>query len=156
MERPEDVLRRLGDPTRLRVLTALLGGRRNVSQIVADLGLSQPQVSYHLRLLREAGLATEERDGRWVWYEANWSSGDGRVREVLSLLAAWTRGGKRASHAPEPSRSRGRRASAKRARAPRPARGQAHEVPSEEPDAEERPQVERPAKPASDLDDFLL
>lgn len=90
MSRPQEVLRRLGDPTRLRVLTSLLVGRKNVSQIVAELGLSQPQVSYHLRMLREARLATEERDGRWVWYEANWSSGDGHVRELLTLLAGWS------------------------------------------------------------------
>jgi DNA-binding transcriptional ArsR family regulator len=92
MARPQEVFRRLGDPTRLRVLTSLLGGRKNVSQIVAELGLSQPQVSYHLRMLREARLATEERDGRWIWYEANWSSGDGHVRELLTLLAGWSGG----------------------------------------------------------------
>ena len=96
MARPQDVLRRLGDPTRLRVLTSLLGGRKNVSQIVSELGLSQPQVSYHLRMLREARLATEERDGRWIWYEANWSSGDGHVRELLTLLAGWSGGRGRA------------------------------------------------------------
>jgi DNA-binding transcriptional ArsR family regulator len=125
MARPQEVLRRLGDPTRLRVLTALLGGRKNVSQIVTELGLSQPQVSYHLRMLREARLATEERDGRWIWYEANWSSGDGHVRELLALLAAWSGGpGRAAGDAP--------------------------------PEGEDRPAVERPKRPNSDMDDFLL
>lgn len=95
MDRAEDMLRTLGDPTRLRVLTALLDGRMNVSQIVAALKLSQPQVSYHLRMLREAGLATEEREGRWAWYAADWESRDPRVRQVLSLIRGWTRGGKR-------------------------------------------------------------
>ncbi len=128
MARPQDVLRRLGDPTRLRVLTSLLAGRKNVSQIVTELGLSQPQVSYHLRMLREARLATEERDGRWMWYEANWSGGDEHVRELLTLLASWSGG-----------------------------RGEiVEEAGASGPAAEDRPAVERPKRPASDMDDFLL
>ncbi len=128
MARPQDVLRRLGDPTRLRVLTSLLAGRKNVSQIVKELGLSQPQVSYHLRMLREARLATEERDGRWIWYEANWSGNDEHVRELLTLLAGWSGG-----------------------------RGEAVEETAEGgPAGGDRPKVERPKRPASDMDDFLL
>lgn len=125
MARPQEVLRRLGDPTRLRVLTSLLAGRKNVSQIVTELRLSQPQVSYHLRMLREARLATEERDGRWIWYEANWSSGDGHVRELLTLLAGWSGGRGRAGGAEDAA-------------------------------GEDRPAIERPKRPASDMDDFLL
>lgn len=131
MARPQDVLRRLGDPTRLRVLTSLLAGRKNVSQIVTELGLSQPQVSYHLRMLREARLAIEQRDGRWIWYEANWSSGDGHVRELLTLLAGWSGG-------------RGRAGAAKDAAG------------DDRPAGEDRPVVERPKRPNSDMDDFLL
>ena len=138
MARPQEVLRRLGDPTRLRVLTSLLAGRKNVSQIVTELGLSQPQVSYHLRMLREARLATEERDGRWIWYEANWSSGDGHVRELLALLAGWSGG-------------RGRPASRRKAPKTPPAPVAVDEV-----GEEDRPTVERPKRPASDMDDFLL
>ncbi len=80
----------LGDATRLRVLFAILDARRNVSQIVAELGLAQPQVSYHLRKLKDAGLAVEEKDGRWVWYQVDWESPDARVRELLELLARWS------------------------------------------------------------------
>lgn len=141
MARPQEVLRRLGDPTRLRVLTSLLAGRKNVSQIVTELGLSQPQVSYHLRMLREARLATEERDGRWIWYEANWSSADGHVRELLTLLAGWSGG-----------RPRTQRKAAK-AVPPRAAEDAAEES---LPAGEDRPAVERPKRPNSDMDDFLL
>jgi len=80
----------LGDATRLRVLFAILDARKNVSQIVAELELAQPQVSYHLRKLKNAGLAVEEKDGRWVWYQVDWDSPDARVRELLDLLARWS------------------------------------------------------------------
>ena len=82
-------LQELGDGTRLRVFLALLGQRKNVSQIVAELGLVQPQVSYHLRKLREAGLAVEEKDGRWVWYQANWASADPNIRGLIQLMGRW-------------------------------------------------------------------
>jgi ArsR family transcriptional regulator, arsenate/arsenite/antimonite-responsive transcriptional repressor len=127
MSDPVPVLHDLGDPTRIRVLQTILAARRNVSEIVSRLGLSQPQVSYHLRRLREAGLAVEEKDGRWVWYQANWGTRDPRARELLELLARWSR--------VEPG---AKDAGAKRAQRPR------------------RPVVERPPKKPADMDDFLL
>jgi DNA-binding transcriptional ArsR family regulator len=140
MAGPEEVLRTLGDPTRLRVLTAVLAGRKNVSQIVEELGLSQPQVSYHLRMLREAGLATEEREGRWVWYEAN-RAGDERVRQLLDVLDGWGSG--RARRRPRARTGAARTPEAvERAEAPEP--------------VERVKPVERPARATTDLDDYLL
>ncbi len=89
MTEPFDALQELGDTTRLRVFLALLGARKNVSQIVAELELAQPQVSYHLKKLKDAGLAVEEKDGRWVWYQADWQSSDPRLREFIDLMARW-------------------------------------------------------------------
>ena len=89
MTRPFSALQELGDSTRLRVFLAILGVRKNVSQIVAELGLAQPQVSYHLRKLKDAGLAVEERDGRWVWYQVNWDAGDRNLRDFINLMARW-------------------------------------------------------------------
>jgi ArsR family transcriptional regulator len=137
MAGPEEVLRSLGDPTRLRVLTAILAGRKNVSQIVEELDLSQPQVSYHLRMLREAGLATEEREGRWVWYEAD-RSGDDRVRQLLEVLDGWGSG-------------RGGRRARARIGAPR-----APEAVERAEPAERAGPAERPARATTDLDDYLL
>ncbi|MCK4512755.1 winged helix-turn-helix transcriptional regulator [bacterium] len=90
MTRLGEMICELGDATRLRVLFAILDARKNVSQIVAELELAQPQVSYHLRRLKDAGLAVEEKDGRWVWYQVDWDSPDARVRELLDLLARWS------------------------------------------------------------------
>ena len=84
-----EALQELGDGTRLRVFLALLGPRKNVSQIVSELGLVQPQVSYHLRKLKQAGLAVEQKDGRWVWYQANWSSPDRNIRGLIELMSRW-------------------------------------------------------------------
>jgi DNA-binding transcriptional ArsR family regulator len=59
----ELVLDALGDPTRRRVLELLREGPRAVVDIAADLPVSRPAVSQHLRVLKGAGLVTERRQG---------------------------------------------------------------------------------------------
>ena len=58
----------LADPKRLRILELLRGGERCVCDLVTELGTSQPLLSFHLKILREAGLVSDRRDGRWVHY----------------------------------------------------------------------------------------
>lgn len=58
----------LGDPTRLALLELLRAGDRNVGELVAVLGCPQPKVSRHLRVLKDAGLVRDARDGRNVAY----------------------------------------------------------------------------------------
>ena len=58
----------LAEPSRRRILDLLRGGERSVSELVARVGLSQPGVSKHLRVLREAGLVDVRREGRTRWY----------------------------------------------------------------------------------------
>ena len=53
----------LGDPTRRAVLERLRGGPRSVGDIVSVVPVSQSAVSQHLRVLREAGLVTDRREG---------------------------------------------------------------------------------------------
>jgi DNA-binding transcriptional ArsR family regulator len=53
----------LADPTRRAVFESLRGGARPVGEIARDLPVSRPAVSQHLRVLKEAGLVTERRDG---------------------------------------------------------------------------------------------
>jgi DNA-binding transcriptional ArsR family regulator len=48
----------LAEPTRRRILDLLLAGERSVGELVSGLGMSQPGVSKHLRVLRDAGLVT--------------------------------------------------------------------------------------------------
>ena len=63
-----DILRTLANPRRLEILHALAEGARGVSRLAATLGMSQPNVSQHLAVLRTAGLVDAERDGREVRY----------------------------------------------------------------------------------------
>ena len=61
-------LKVLADSTRLQVVRALMGGPRHVGDLAAQLGVEQSLLSHHLRVLREAGLVTGERDGKAVLY----------------------------------------------------------------------------------------
>jgi DNA-binding transcriptional ArsR family regulator len=61
----------LGDPTRRAVLARLRTGPRSVGEIVATLPVSQSAVSQHLRVLREAGLVTDRRDGTRRLYQVD-------------------------------------------------------------------------------------
>jgi ArsR family transcriptional regulator len=61
----------LADPTRLRLLSliaARAAGEVCACELVEPLGKSQPTVSHHLKVLREAGLIEGEKRGTWVWY----------------------------------------------------------------------------------------
>ncbi len=61
----------LGDPVRVRMLAALAHDPARqicACDFVAIAGKSQPTVSHHLKLLREAGLIRGERRGTWIWY----------------------------------------------------------------------------------------
>ena len=61
----------LGDPVRLRIVSMLAAapeGKACGCDLEGPLGLSQPTVSHHLKVLREAGLVEGDRQGRWVHY----------------------------------------------------------------------------------------
>jgi ArsR family transcriptional regulator len=58
----------LSDPTRLRIISVLLEGERNVSEIAAQLNASESAVSHQLRGLRQMKLVRSRRDGRQVFY----------------------------------------------------------------------------------------
>jgi len=64
-------LRVIADERRLRILEFLTTGERCVCEITEVLRLSQPLVSYHLAVLREAGLVHDRRDAHWIYYSVN-------------------------------------------------------------------------------------
>ena len=53
----------LGDPTRRSIFERLRGGARSVTELADELPVSRPAVSQHLRVLKEAGLVRDRRDG---------------------------------------------------------------------------------------------
>jgi ArsR family transcriptional regulator len=58
----------LSDETRLGILEMLKDGERCVCDLQADLGAAQSRLSFHLRVLRDAGLVVDRKDGRWSYY----------------------------------------------------------------------------------------
>ena len=98
-----DAFNAVAEPRRRQILDVLAAGERPVNDLVALLGLAQPQVSKHLRVLREVGLVEVREDGRqrvyrldgrplqeiheWVrGYEAAWNSRFERMDAVLEEL----------------------------------------------------------------------
>jgi DNA-binding transcriptional ArsR family regulator len=71
----------LSDPTRRRILDLLRERPRLVGELVNSLGTSQPLMSKHLRVLREAGLVTVRQEAQRHWYEIR--------TEPLAELDAW-------------------------------------------------------------------
>ena len=70
-ERLAGMFKALGDPTRVK-LVSLIAASMNAEACICDLvepvGLSQPTVSHHMRLLVDAGLVTREQRGKWAYY----------------------------------------------------------------------------------------
>ena len=98
-----DAFNAVAEPRRRQILDALTDGERPVNDLVALLGLAQPLVSKHLRVLREVGLVEVRTDGRqrmyrlngrplqpiydWVKnYEQSWSRRFGELDAVLAEL----------------------------------------------------------------------
>jgi DNA-binding transcriptional ArsR family regulator len=66
-----DAFNAVAEPRRRQILDVLAGGERPVNDLVAELALPQPQVSKHLRVLREVGLVDVRGDGRRRLYQLN-------------------------------------------------------------------------------------
>ncbi|WZB73600.1 metalloregulator ArsR/SmtB family transcription factor [Achromobacter insuavis] len=76
-----DIFKALADPTRRALFDKLAAGAMNASALREGLDISQPAVSQHLAVLRQARLVREERQGRFVNYEVDPNG--------LALLAGW-------------------------------------------------------------------
>lgn len=63
-----ETLRFLSDRNRLRILSLLMDSETCVCEIIDELELPQPLVSYHLRKLRDAGLVRARRKAQWIYY----------------------------------------------------------------------------------------
>jgi DNA-binding transcriptional ArsR family regulator len=66
-----DAFNAVAEPRRRQILDVLTGGELPVNDVVQQLGLSQPQVSKHLRVLREVGAVDVREDGRQRFYRLN-------------------------------------------------------------------------------------
>jgi len=75
------------DETRLRILALLEGGERCVCEIVAALQMDQPRISFHLKVLKKAGILKERKEERWIRYSIR----DDDMLVRFLLLASWER-----------------------------------------------------------------
>ncbi len=78
-----DPFNAIAEPRRREILSYLALRERPVGDIVAGLGMEQPSVSKHLRVLREVGLVDMRRDGRHILYRVN--------AEAIRPLHEWTK-----------------------------------------------------------------
>ena len=73
------LFRGFADPSRLSIIEALRDGKKSVGKLVELTGLSQPNVSNHLRCLADCDLVRSERDGRYNYYRLS----DDRIDNIL-------------------------------------------------------------------------
>lgn len=76
-----DIFKALADPTRRSIFEKLAAGSMNASALREGIAISQPAMSQHLAVLREAGLVREQRQGRFVNYAVD--------PEGLAAIADW-------------------------------------------------------------------
>jgi ArsR family transcriptional regulator len=79
----------LSDETRLGIVARLAGGERCVCELTDALDAAQSRLSFHLRTLREAGIVTARREGRWMYYALDRES-LGEIEEVVGALKVHT------------------------------------------------------------------
>ena len=68
MDKILPIFKALSDETRLRILSLLKEGELCVCDIAETLKMTQPNISFHLGMLREAGLIKDKKNGRWIHY----------------------------------------------------------------------------------------
>ena len=84
LDRAVTLFHALSDSTRLSILEMLRVGERCVCELQDELDAAQSRLSFHLRVLREAGLVTDRREGRWSYYRIV----PGALTEVHDLAVA--------------------------------------------------------------------
>ena len=80
-EHASQLLKALADPNRQQILQCLGAGERCVCDLTDDLNLAQSKLSFHLRVLKDAGLLADRQRGRWIYYRIEPSA--------LEALQAW-------------------------------------------------------------------
>jgi ArsR family transcriptional regulator, arsenate/arsenite/antimonite-responsive transcriptional repressor len=90
LDRAAQLFRALSDPTRLRILDRLRSGEKCVCDLTDALDAGQSLLSFHLKALKEAGLVTDRRQGRWAYYTLNAEAAEEAAELVQSLATPRT------------------------------------------------------------------
>jgi ArsR family transcriptional regulator len=84
LERSANILKLLGDKTRLTIVAILKHRECCVCEFLEVFEMSQPSISQHLRKLKDAGMVREERRGQWIYYSLNQQSElYGLIQDIL-------------------------------------------------------------------------
>ncbi len=83
-ERAIELFHALSDETRLEIIELLRKGERCVCELTDTLDAAQSRLSFHLRVLKDAGIVRDRKDGRWVHYELDPEA----FEEIETLLSA--------------------------------------------------------------------
>ncbi|MFZ5648040.1 MAG: ArsR/SmtB family transcription factor [Bacillota bacterium] len=86
MEKYVRVFKALGEPTRLKILRLLSVRPMYVCELESVLGISQPRISQHLRVLKEAGILREAKEAQKTFYRVNWDTVDNVLSDFLEFL----------------------------------------------------------------------
>jgi ArsR family transcriptional regulator len=82
--RSAELFHALSDEARLEIIQILLDGEHCVCDLQAHLDVAQSRLSYHLKVLKDAGVVTDRREGRWSYYTLNRDA----IMEAERLVAA--------------------------------------------------------------------
>ncbi|VBB08825.1 arsr-type transcription regulator hth motif [Lucifera butyrica] len=66
-----DIFKALGDDTRIEIVRMLMGQSLCVCDIIDAFNLTQPAISHHLKILKQAGIIDDSKEGKWVFYSIN-------------------------------------------------------------------------------------
>lgn len=82
------LMKALSDPNRVKIVTMLEVRELCVCELTALLGVAQPTVSKHLRILEDTGLVSFRKEGNWIIYRLNVEC-RGQARTMLGLVGQW-------------------------------------------------------------------
>lgn len=85
LTRAAELFHALSDETRLEIVQRLRSGERCVCDLTDLLDAAQSRLSFHLKVLKDAGIVSDRREGRWVHYSLN-TEAFGEVQELLGEM----------------------------------------------------------------------
>jgi DNA-binding transcriptional ArsR family regulator len=91
VENLNDVFSVLSDPTRRSMIEQLSKGERSVQELAEPFDMSLPAISKHLKVLENAGLVTQRKEGRYRYYSIKPDSMDGACEWMDALKQLWSR-----------------------------------------------------------------
>lgn len=80
------VFKAMGDENRIKILTLLHTGERCACRLQESLGISQPTLSHHMRILLDANLVNARKDGKWIYYSLSEEGSKAALQMLFSVL----------------------------------------------------------------------